>query len=149
MDRTSLPYNYQGDLTLRGYQSREWMSAIHHYNSDKPDRIARHVLLGLWTLLFQPTWAQHNIIKHGPTSIVAQTQRDAFLLNIHEWKRNAGTRLGAAQIYLADYDDETIQTWSNQQLRRMLDILSRALANYLLTLANPTQPLITSFFLRA
>ena len=80
---------------------------------------------------------------------MAQTEHDSFLLNINEWKHNAGARLGAAQIYLADYDDETIKTWSNQQLRRTLDILSRASANYLRTLANPTQPLITSFFLRA
>ncbi len=88
------------DLTLRGYLSREWMMAIHHYNPDKPDRIACHILLGLWTLLFQPTWTQRNIIKHGPTSIVARIERDSFLLEINEWKQNAGARLGAAQIYL-------------------------------------------------
>ncbi len=84
--------------------------------------IACHILLGLLTLLFQSTWEQCNIIKHGNTCVVARTERNALLLDIHEWKWNDGARLEAAQIYLVDYNDETIQTWSNQHLTRMLNL---------------------------
>ena len=78
------------NLTLHGYLSQKWMTVIQQI-IPKTDQIAHHILLGLWRLFFQHIWDQRNSIKHGPTSVSAQMERDAYLLDIHEWKHNAGT----------------------------------------------------------
>ena len=134
------------DFIIRGYLTKDWIPAIMAYQKDKPEQCIRHLIIGIWTILFEAIWETRNNIKHGDDGIVNRMDRQLLLDDLEEWIRNAGNRLGASQQYLIDFPYTDIYTWPNSTLRNLLDILGTASKNYRASLNDGTQPLITTFF---
>ena len=134
------------DFILRGYLVKEWIPALLLYQKDKPDLRMKHIFTGIWTVLFEPVWEMRNTIKHGGNTIVHAEERSALLNDIDEWIRNKGNRLSTSQHYLLDFPRPDIHSWTNSSIKNLLSLLGKASTNYLASLLDDAQPLITTFF---
>ena len=134
------------DFILRGYLVKEWIPALLLYQKDKPDLRMKHIFTGIWTILFESVWETRNTIKHGGNTIVHAEERRTSLNNIDEWIRNKGNRLSTSQHYLLDFPRPEMHTWTNSSIKNLLSLLGQASTNYLASLLDDAQPLITTFF---
>ena len=135
-----------GEFTLRGYLTRDWISALASQGAEKPEPMVTHLYLGLWQILFQSIWDKRNEEAHGYDSIVTRIEHDNMLAEIKEWKRTAASRLGTSQTYLIDYTLDDIQKWSTSTMKAMLRLLVKAASNYQASLSANGQQLITEHF---
>ena len=62
----------------RGYLIQEWLTAIQHFDKDKPQLRLPHLYLGLRKTLFATVWEQRNATANSEVSIVYKIERNQF-----------------------------------------------------------------------
>ena len=132
------------EFLLRGYLVPEWLTAIQHFDKNKPQLRLTHLYLGLWKTLFATVWEQRNETANSEVSIVDKIEGEQFKRELIEWKRERHTRLSYSQHYLVGYDIPRMMAWSTSNMRVTLELLVQAARNYWRSLAT-RQHLITEF----
>ena len=122
------------------------MRAIITYNKHDAEEACVHLVLGVWSVLFQPIWENRNEQLHGSKSIVEQNERQQLISDLTEWKRDSHPRLGAHQQYLLHYNISDLTQWKTSSLREMSSLLTHASRNYQQSLLDGKQQLITNYF---
>ena len=135
-----------GEMMLRGYLVSEWLAALREAGADKPDQCMTHLHLGLWKILYPSIWEQRNTLLHGDESFTTKLERKNLTRELIEWKRVAGSKLGASQIYLIDYNIKTIAGWTLSTMQTTIDIIHKAAKNFQNSDGNKLQPLITKYY---
>ena len=81
----------------------------------------------------------------GRNSIVETYERSILQEELVEWNRNAASKIGAHQAYLADYDIADLDRWPTTAMKNVAETLAYATRNYRRSIL-AKQPLITRFF---
>ena len=66
------------EFLLRGYLIQEWLTAIQHFDKDKPQLRLTHLYLGLRKTLFATVWEQRNATTNSEVSIVYKIEGNQF-----------------------------------------------------------------------
>jgi hypothetical protein len=135
-----------GEFTLRGYLTADWITALQSQGINKVESKLNHMYLGLWRLLFRPVWDKRNELSHGCNSIVTRLERDQYITELKQWRRESASRLGVNQQYLIDYTDHEISEWTNSAMEATIRLLIRAARNFRTVQLKEGQHLITDFF---
>ena len=134
------------DFILRGLLVREWLPALMHYTSDKPDVKLTHLYVGLWKILFPAVWEYRNHVLHGDDDVVQSYEREMLIHELTEWHTHGLHRLGYRQHYLAEFSLDTIHQWTNTTMRATLELLSKASKNYHESITHNRQRTMHDFF---
>ena len=133
------------DFILKGFLSEEWFRALLGHDKETAEQSIIHLILSTWKILFVQVWDFRNGELHGRNSIVETYERSILRDELVEWKRNAASKIGAHQAYLADYDTADLDRWPTAAMKNVAETLAYAARNYRRSIL-AKQPLITRFF---
>ena len=136
-----------GEFLLRGYLSKDWVTAMAHHADDKPDQRMSHLLVGLWKHIFEAAWGKRNELSNSTSSITAKYECQQLTSELHEWKRSGGALLGHRQIYLIDYTHEEISQWTLPTLQMTIKMITKAAQNFIEHQDNASQTYVTDYFI--
>ena len=77
----------------RGYLATGWHDSLIQDNN--PNEMVKHLLLGLWRILFAQVRELRNTHNNRTESIVDVYEQNQLLAELREWKRIGPERLGA------------------------------------------------------
>ena len=115
------------EFTTRGFLVTEWQAAIAHYTPDKPEEKMKHIIRGLWTILFSSIWDKRNEIGHKPDNVVTKYERKQQCIHtLQEWKTNELPRLGHSQSFMIQYTQDEITQWTLSTMKHRIRLLRQA-----------------------